>query len=211
MLNLSKGDLLKWYGSGKSMAEIATILGCSVHKIVYWMDKHGLRRRTRSEATYIKLNPEGDPFDIKRCLTRDDSFLLGLGIGLYWGEGEKVSPHALRVGNTDPGVIKTFIKFLLGICGARKDKLYYNIVCFNDTDPELARGYWAKQLKTSPEKFGKITQIPSQGKGNYKRKSRYGVCTVAFGNIKLKRWMMEQIEKLKSPVSSMAERSLGKT
>lgn len=191
--SISKNQLFQLYSKGKSMAEIASLLGCSVHKVAYWMDKHGIKRRSRSEATYIKLNPNGDPFKIKTNLTRKEEFLFGLGIGIYWGEGTKVTPHSVRVANTDPEILKTFIKFLVQICQLKKNKISYSIVCFNDTNPEIARSYWARKLETSPKKFGKITQIPTQGKGTYKKKSKFGVCTIQASNIKLKTWIMDQI------------------
>lgn len=112
------------------------------------------------------------------------------------GEGTKVTPHSLRVTNTNPELIKVYRKFLLEICGLRKDKITYSIICFNDTAPDTARLYWAKKLMISPGKFGKITQIPKQGKGTYKKKSQFGVCTIQASNIKLKTWLISQLDHL---------------
>ena len=135
---------------------------------------------------------------------------MGLGLGIYWGEGSKKSKYSLRVANTDVGIIKTFRKFLLDICGVRKNKITFSIVCFNDVDPDNSRNFWAKELGILPEKFGKITVIPKQGKGTYKKKSLYGVCTIQVSNIKLRNWMMQELDRI-SLISSTAERSLGKT
>lgn len=198
MSTIPRDDLEKLYTSGKSMFEISMSLKCSVHKVSYWMDKYGIKRRSRSEATYIKLNPLGDPFKIIKLFNSDSSFLFGLGIGIYWGEGLKKSPYAIRVANTDAGVIKTFRKFLIVICGLEPRKLFYSIVCFNDSDVEKVKAYWAKELGINQEKFGKIVQIPKQGKGTYKRKSEFGVCTLSVSNPKLKTWIMNEIQKLKS-------------
>lgn len=82
------------------------------------------------------------------------------------------------------------------ICGLKTYRISYSIVCFNDVDPEAARNHWAKELKLSRQKFGKITQIPTQGRGTYKKKSKFGVCTVQANNVKLRAWMMEQISSL---------------
>ncbi|MCL5676089.1 MAG: hypothetical protein M1120_03105 [Patescibacteria group bacterium] len=195
-LPLQKKKLIFQYASGKSMEKIALGLDCSVHKVVYWMNKYGLKRRTHSQASYLQFNPNGDPFKIKEKLGADEKFLLGLGLGIYWGEGEKVSRQHVRVANTDPAVLKIFVKFLLKICQLKKSKLSYSIVCFNDSNPNEVKSFWSKQLKISPEKFGKIVQIPPQGKGKYKRKSVFGVCTVYAGNVKLKAWIMQQIDNI---------------
>jgi hypothetical protein len=73
------GDLEKLYKSGLSMFEIAAKLKCSTHKIVYWMNKYNLQRRSLSDALYVKLNPNGDPFKIKKIINQDEKFLYGLG------------------------------------------------------------------------------------------------------------------------------------
>ena len=192
-----KVNLEKLYKSGKSMAEMGNVLDCSQHKIAYWLSKHNIPRRNRSDANYLKYNPDGDPFKIKHNLNFNEMFLYGLGLGIYWGEGTKTSTHSLRVSNTDVGIIKTFRQFLLNICGLRQNKITYSIVSFNDIDPNVARRYWSKELGILPEKFGKITIIPKQGKGTYKKKSTFGVCTLQVSNIKLRKWMMDELEVLK--------------
>ena len=193
---ISKEELEREYLCGKSMFEIARDLKCSVHKVVYWMDKYNIKRRSHSEATYLKSNPDGDPFLVKNALSGSEQFIYGLGLGIYYGEGEKASKSSIRVANTNANLLRIFIKFLIEICGINRSKLSYSIVCFNDTDPKEAESYWAKQLKINEGKFGKIVQIPPQGKGSYKRKSKFGVCTVTFNNIKLKKWLMEELDNL---------------
>lgn len=198
-MGILKSDLEKLYLSGKSMAQIARQLGCSVHKISYWMNEYQIKRRTRSEATYLIGNPDGDPFDLRNInnLSKEDMFLYGLGIGLYWGEGEKTTKHAIRVTNSDPYVIIRFRDFLIKTCQLKPTKIRYYLICFNDIKPDVARVYWANLLQISPKKFGKIVEIPSQGKGTYKMKSKYGVCTIYAGNMKLKSWIMSEMEKLR--------------
>lgn len=176
------------------MWEISQKLGCSVHKITYWMKKYNINKRTRSNAMYVKLNPHGDPYKIKLKLTKNEQTLFGLGLGIYWGEGNKVTPQAVRVTNTDPQLIKTFRSFLTNICQVLPQKIQYSIVCFHDSNPSDVIQYWSKQLEISTEKFGKIVQIPTQGKGTYKRKSQFGVCTITVGNVKLKSWIMHQLK-----------------
>ena len=197
-IKISKKQLLPLYSKGKSMAEIASKLKCSNNKIVYWMDKYQIKRRNRSDASYIKQNPNGDPFKIRKKLNSNELFLLGLTVGIYWGEGTKATPHRLSVTNTDSGLLKVFIRFLIDICRINLDKIKYYLICFNDSDPNEAKKYWSQELGISPSKFGKIVQIPPQGKGTYIKKSKFGVCTVTVSNIKLKKWMMEKIDEQRS-------------
>ncbi len=160
------------------------------------MQKYQIARRSRSDAAYIQANPTGDPFKIKTTLSLEESKLFGIGLGIYWGEGEKVSKHYVRVANTDSKLIKTFRKFLRDICQLEERKISYSIICFNDSNINKVKTYWSNQLSVFPEKFGKIVQIPTQGKGTYKRKSEFGVCTITASNMKLKSWIMKEIENI---------------
>src|SRR3989344_9085899 len=119
---LSKEKLNKLYSGGKSLSEISNELNFSVHKIKYWMDKYKIKRRSLSDALYIKNNSNGDPFKIKTDLDKKEIFLLGMGLGIYWGEGNKVTANSVRVANTDPYMIKSFITFLKKICGVENSK-----------------------------------------------------------------------------------------
>jgi len=195
---LSRRNLSKLYSSGKSLTEVALVLSCSPNKIVYWMNKFNIKRRSHSDAAYIKQNPNGDPFKIKKKLSKEETFLYGLGLGIYWGEGNK-NPKipSLRIANTDPDLIRIFLHFLKSVYGLSEKRFSYSIVSFNDINPEDARLYWAKKLKINPKKFGKITIIPTQGKGTYKRKSKFGVCTVQGNNSKLRRLVILELDRIK--------------
>lgn len=179
------------------MTQIASSMNCSTNKVVYWMRKHKIPRRSFKESVYLMHNPSGDPFRIKQKLTNEEAILFGLGLGIYWGEGNKVNKLALRVANTDPYLIKSFIFFMKKICNLEDRRFSFSIICFNDTEPDLARKYWSSTLNIEPERFGKITQIPTQGKGTYKKKSLFGVCTVQANNVKLRAWLFDQLELFK--------------
>jgi len=195
---IEKSLLLAKYKSGLSMGQIAKELHYCPHTIVYWMRKHHIERRSRSDAAYIQANPKGNPFHITYPKTANEHFLYGLGLGIYWGEGTKATNFAVRVTNSDPGIIRTFRTFLHTICHVDTTRIRYSIVTFNDSSPNAAKSYWAKELEISPDKFGKIVQIPTQGKGTYKRKSLFGICTITVSNTKLKTWIMDELKKIKN-------------
>ncbi len=190
---IQKERLEKLYKSGFSMMDISKRLGKSHSEVIYWMDKYDLLRRSRSEATYIKRNPNGDPFRIKNNLSPKEIELKGLGLGLFWGEGNKRYGSGVRLGNTDYRLIRKFIDFLTKICGVSKDKLRFNLQVFNDSDPKKALRFWIDKLRVNLNQFGKITIIPPMGKGTYKKKSKYGVLTVGCYNTKLKKWIDKEI------------------
>jgi len=103
--SLDKEKLLDLYRTQKmSMAEVARELGTTETCVLYWMDKYNIPRRSRSEATYVKRNPDGDPFAIKELKTKEDFELFTLGVGLYIGEGHKRG-YSAALANADPQVI----------------------------------------------------------------------------------------------------------
>src|SRR5665213_633896 len=108
---------------GLSMMEISNLLNCSNHKVVYWMDLYKIKRRSISDAVYQKNHPDGDPFDIKPIKTKKDIKLLGMGVGLYWGVGNKANKTSIRLGNTDPALLRVFMKFLIELLGVKKADL----------------------------------------------------------------------------------------
>jgi hypothetical protein len=169
-----------------SMMEIATSLGCSVHKIEYWMDKHKIKRRTISEAIYQKHNPNGDPFIVKRVTTKRDHKLLGIGLGLYWGEGTKADKYSIRLGNSDPALLRMFMMFLIELFGIEKDDLRFGLQIFTDINPDEALGFWTRELDVKSSQFYKVIVTISGSLGTYRKKSLYGVATVHYHNKKLR-------------------------
>ncbi len=186
--SLSKKNLEKLYWKDKlSQQAIANQLGVSLRRVVYWMQKYSISTRSRSEATYVYKNPAGDPFQLNKPETLDDAFLFGLGVGLFWGEGHRKSSQAVRLGNSDPEVIKVFIKFLEEMFSVSKTKLKFGLQIFGDMPKDKVFKFWLEELEVDPSQFYKITVTPHRGVGNYKKKTRYGVLTVSFDNTKLKK------------------------
>ncbi len=181
---------------GRSVSYIANVYSCSISKINYWFKKFKIKKRTISEAIYKKHNGTKDPFSYAKPKTSDDSFLLGLGLGLYWGEGTKSNKNSVRLGNTDPKIIKSFIKFLKKIYKIDANKLKYGLQVFNDVSPQSALSFWMKELNASRDQFHKVVISSVRGPGTYKIKSKFGVLTIYFHNMKLKKLLMEQIENI---------------
>jgi hypothetical protein len=175
-----------YISEGLSMNQIAVRLVCSIHKVNYWMSKYGIERRSIGESVYKRLHPLGDPFNIKNIQSTSDAILYGTGVGLYWGEGNKRNKHSIRLGNTDPGIIKVFIRFLVEICGAQETMLRYGLQVFNDSDPNEALNFWLRELGIQQDQFYKTTVTPARAVGTYKMKNRNGVLTVYFHNVKLR-------------------------
>ena len=190
-MSWSEAQLKKLYAEEKRSAkEIARMSNCSEHKVNYWLEKHLILKRSISEAIYVKHNPRGDPFKIREVETLADAKLFGLGLGIYWGEGNKKNKNSVRVGNTDPRLVQNFIKFLIRIFDIDTPKLRFGLQIFSDVPRKKALQFWLDMLREfniKKDQFFKSTVTPRRGVGNYREKSKHGVLTVHFSNSKLKR------------------------
>lgn len=194
-----KNTLLQLYQEEKRSAnEIAKILSCSPTKVNYWLKKHSIKKRTISESLYIHSNPNGDPFVIKQQTSDRDWFLYGLGLGLFWGEGNKVNKNSVRLGNTDPGLIKMFLLFLRSSYNIDESKLRFGLQVFSDIDSEVAKKFWCNQLGVSAAQFQKVIVTPSRGRGSYVRKNQQGVLTIYFSNTKLRDIIVHAVTELQN-------------
>jgi len=190
-MSLSKELLEELYnGQRLSMAEIAEQLGCSPNKVVYWMSKHGIPRRDVSEAIYQWHNPGGDPFDIRLPETEEERDLFRLALGLYLGEGKKLDQSEVAIANTDPRIIRAFMRFLREICRVDEVRIWAWINIFDDANLGEAQAYWEEVTGLASTQFYRPTVRPRRG-GDYANLSKYGTLSVGVSNTKL-HWLVMQ-------------------
>lgn len=180
----------------QSSANIARVFKCSEHQVNYWLKKYKITKRSIAEAIYLKHNPNGDPFCVNKPRNIKDAFLYGLGLGLYWGEGTKRNKSAIRLGNTDPKLIRKFMDFLIKIYGIKRTKLRFGLQIFSDMNPKKALNYWRHELRIPASQFQKVIVTPSRGIGTYKEKTKHGVLTINFHNKKLRDILCSAIESI---------------
>jgi len=122
--------------------------------------------------------------------------LFYLGIGLYLGEGDKRDKGHIKLANTDPKILNTFLMFLRKICGVRESKIKAELNIFDDVDVNKAIDFWRKNTGISRDQL-KNVQIRKGKGGSYKNKSQYGTLSIYVCNTKLKkiinRWCLESL------------------
>ena len=197
------------YGQGKSAREVGEVLGLSWHQVIACMQRHGIPRRSRSEATYLKANPAGDPFQVKSKLSVEEERLKALALGLFWGEGFRRNPISIRLYNSDPQLLRTFVTFLRVICGVRPEKLRVHLILHEDVNVDRALKFWSKRLEIPLHQFNKTTRIPSRGRGTYTVRALHGTAGVYVHNSKLRRLMTKWLAEY-AHVAQSVERNLGK-
>jgi len=190
-MTLSKEVLdLLYYERGLSMTQIAEQLMCSVNKVVYWMDKYGLKRRDTSGAIYLRRNPTGYPFDIQTPKSDEELALFQLALGLYIGEGKKRDREQVALSNSDPRVIRVFLRFLREICGVDEKRIWAWINIFDDADLEAAKEYWLRATNLHSEQFHALI-VRSRRRGTYSQPSKYGTLSVGVSSTKLHEIVMQ--------------------
>jgi len=191
---INKKLLLKLYCDRKlSMKEIADKLCVTPNKIEYWLKKYEIPRRSWSESAYVKQNPSGDPFKIKKNLTNREKELLIASLMLYLSEGGR-KRDAIQLGNLNPKVIKIFLDFLRKVCQIKEDKVKIYVRLHKKFDKNKARIYWSEILKMPVKQVLVYTHNDPRSKAN-KQRSEYGIATLQFNNVKLKKWLDDKIKE----------------
>ena len=123
-------------------------------------------------------------------LKNDPLFLAG--VMLYWGEGDKVLKNCIvRLGNSEPEMIRIFNLFLTKSLGISPEKIYAWLLLYPDLIDTVQRNLWSKATGLKLNQFKRSVYI--KGRHPTKRMS-YGVCTVSINSRALKERMIKWLE-----------------
>ena len=136
------------------------------------------RERARKEAAT----------DFKK-LSLDPLFISGVMI--YWGEGDKNPKNPVRISNTDPRMLKIFVKFLTICCRVSKDKIKGYVIIYPDLKEETCRVYWSQKMDISISNFYKTQHIIGRHKT---KRLGYGIGVVSVGSRQIKEKILKWIE-----------------
>jgi len=111
--------------------------------------------------------------------------LKAMALGLYLTEGNIRHKHSIKFSNSNPGIVKIFIKFLKIICGVPMDKIKASLIVYPDISIKESKDYWSKFLDLPVLQFTKTTVLNSRNNNSNKRHSSIGTATVYVHNSKL--------------------------
>jgi len=109
---MKTSEIIKTYRSGNSISEIAEMAKLSTRRIREALANSSVIIRGHKEASYLKNNRSGDPFDILTELTPEEEHLKAMALGLYLTEGNTKNKNSIRFSNSNPALVKIFVKFL---------------------------------------------------------------------------------------------------
>ena len=188
-------DIIRSYKKGNSINETASMFSLSTRKIRDILSNNNIIMRSHKEASYIKNNKTGDPFDILTILTPEEEHLKAMALGLYLTEGNTKNKNSIRFSNSNPALVKIFVKFLKVVCGVATDKIKMSLIVYPDVSQKKAREYWSIFLGIPLERFTKTTVLKNRNNLSSKKHSEFGTITIYVHNTKLlgiiKEWARE--------------------
>lgn len=198
MHNNKKLDLTSirelYWDKENTVEEIARKLDIPFWSLYNFMNNNKIPRRLPSQANYL-VNRWKPQFEVKDNLNIIEEKLKIAGIMLYWAEGT-LKGNTVDFSNSNPEIIKIFLKFLREICGVKEERLRIYLYTYSYQDIEKIKLYWHKITKIKLSQFTK----PYIRKGNLnlsKRKLPHGLLHVRYNDKRLlgliKSWIDEYI------------------
>lgn len=144
--------------------------------------------------------------EIKKITKKE---LLLFGTALYWAEGYKKSVikngrertyHTISLTNTDPVMIRVFIRFLKDILSIPEEKIYASVRIFKHINEDEALRYWQNITGLPKKNFRKFyygISKSSLGKRPFNRLP-HGTIQIVVGDTKNFHRIMGWIEGIKT-------------
>ena len=184
---------------GMSYSQIKEKLGVSKSTLSNWLDKYPLsekRIRELQADSPIRIEKYRNTMRAKKearlqevykkvskdigVLSKRDLFLAGLF--LYWGEGTKAQKCSLALTNTNPAMLKLFIKWL-DLFQVKRKYLKIKLHLYSDMNIKQSLAFWSKELKIPISQFRKpYIKKTSLKSISYKNGFGKGTCCVMFDN-----------------------------
>lgn len=189
-IKVSKSSLSLWLEKYPlSEARLGQLRNLNEIRIEKCRNTKQLNRQKRLDETYKNVKIGLSNFTKKEMLIA--------GLFLYWGEGTKVSRSTIQLTNTDPSMLKFFIKWL-EIFGAKKDNLKARLQLYSDMDISKQTVFWSSCLGIPLKNFHKPHIKKSLLSSlTYKKSFGQGTCSVSYYNLELYEQVMMSLRYMR--------------
>jgi len=218
--------------SGKSYTQISRELSVAKSTLSSWLaaleisdgarERINARGRTKAIEALVKRNRQQTVLAIERATKLQNDFskrignlsrrdVLMIGLALYWAEGhkrlivkdgKKRTYHPIALTNSDPGIVKIFIRFLRETFGVVPRDIKVELRLFEHQDAGRAIDFWSKATSIPRENFRKPyygISISSRGKRPYYR-LEHGIIRIVLSKTVLFHKILGGIEGIKKLV-----------
>lgn len=191
-----KSEAIKLRKSGKSISEIASILGVSKGSVSTWCreiiltkaqkaqlhasmvkagnigrQKGADQNRQKKEEKIQQYEKEGK--NMFSIIKNKERFLIGLG--LYWGEGIKTHNSATGFSNSDPQSV-VFMKKWFSECLDVLESDFIPRIYLNESHKNREKDvlrFWANLLELPTSQFGNTVFVKTKNKKIYSNRDKY--------------------------------------
>lgn len=126
-------------------------------------------------------------------ISKDAYFVAGLM--LYLAEGDKRNYSRIALGNTDPRVIKFFIKWIIKFLGISKNKIKAQLHLYENMDIEKEKKFWQNELELHETQFYKSSvRKLKKSSFSYRESYRHGTCEIYLMGVEKKTELMMAIK-----------------
>ncbi len=192
LVSVSKSTLSGWLKnyplSDERIRELRTAnLKNNEAKIESYIRSKRLIRERKFGKNYEKH------LDTFKKVSKQSRFVAGLM--LYLAEGSKKDDYHISIANTDPSIIRFFMKWMQEFMGVSSSSFKFQLHLYPNMDIKAEAKFWASILGISNKQFYKH-QIRKLQKGSftYRESFRHGTCQIYFSNSEKKRELMSAIK-----------------
>jgi len=186
-LNVSKSTLSIWLRDMPlSEKRIRELQADNPIRIERYRNTMRAKKNARLSEVYKKVSK-----DINRFSKRD---LFLAGLFLYWGEGTKAQNSLVALTNTNPAMIKFFIRWLK-LFGIKNKDLKIKLHLYSNMNVKGSFDFWSKELKIPISQFYKpYIKKTSLRSITYKDGFGKGTCSVILGSRDLWEYVIMSIK-----------------
>ncbi len=183
-LSIPRSTLSAWFGGALWSKKIQSELE-SIARVAHTARIENLNKIRGEHLQKLYLKARDEAVEDFSLLKYHPLFIAG--IMLYWGEGDKASPHRISLTNADPDMMKIFVAFINEFCKIDEKRVKAWLLLYPDLDEAICKKYWVTQAGLENIDFNKSIVI--QGRHTTKRLG-HGVCTVVLSSRYFKEKML---------------------
>ncbi len=162
----SKGTLSEWFKDLEITPEAKELLKSNIDRATERKLLAFNEARSRKIRWENKIARKDGAARVGNITHRD---LLISGVALYWGEGSKSERtnkyKVLGFSNSDPEMIRVFLRFVREILEVHDQKIYAAIHMYEREKVKQTRAFWASCTGLSESRFKVSYQVSRAGKG----------------------------------------------
>ncbi|MCK5021758.1 MAG: helix-turn-helix domain-containing protein [Candidatus Pacebacteria bacterium] len=190
IVKVSKGTLSDWLKNYPlSRERLIKLRDKNPKRIENYRNTCQKRRGKILKEVYNKVKKDIGKF------SKRDLFIAGLF--MYWGEGTKTFNTATSISNTDPAVLKLFIKWLNDF-GIDKKSLRIKLHLYSDMNIKKETKFWVDELSIPISQFRNPYIKKNEFKDITYRKGKFGhgTCNVLFYNRQFNDYILTGLVRL---------------